>query len=125
MNKYIVIILAILFSLSATTSLAVSTNQKSIDPVEQLRWLYKANPEKDAKEAIAQGDVRLRAVYGYTLVVPGIKGDYTKYKETYGLNPIEGTSDFIQNEEHGKLIKLATKYAEKYNRIILKHKKPK
>lgn len=123
MNKFIIILLVILFSFSAAPSLAGDKNQKSIDPVEQLRWLYKANPEKDATKAIAKGDLRLRAVYGYTLSVPGIKGDYTKYKETYGINPIEGTSDSLQNEEHGNLNALATKYAEKYNRIILKQKK--
>ncbi|MDO9289515.1 MAG: hypothetical protein Q7T83_12090 [Thermodesulfovibrionales bacterium] len=122
MNKYIISLSIIFFSLSVTPSWAGSANQKFIDPAEQLRWLYKANPEKDAKEAIAKGDLRLRAVYGYTLTVLGIKGDYTKYREIYGINPIEGTSDFLQNEEHGKLNALATKYAEKYNRVILKKK---
>jgi len=123
MNKYIIVLSVIFFSLSMNPSWAGNANKKSIDPSEQLRWLYKADPENDAKDAIAKSDFRLRAVYGYTLTVPGIKGDHTKYKEIYGINPIEGTSDFLQNEEHGKLNALATKYAEKYNRIILKHKK--
>ena len=120
MNKYIVLTSTIFISLLVTFSWAGSEKRNSANPVDQLRWLYKANPEKDAKQAIAKGDFRLLAVYGYTLIVPGIKGDYTKYKKTYGIHPIEGTSDFIQNKEHGKLNALASKYAEKYNRIILK-----
>lgn len=123
-NEKIIIIVSVIFLLlSAFSSWADDKNQKGIEPVEQLRWLYKADPEKDALEAIAKGDLRLRAVYGYTMIIPGIKDDYTKYKKAYGINPIEGTSDYLQNEEHGKLNTIAVKYAEKYNQVILKHKK--
>ena len=125
MNKYIILLSIIALSLSAAASWAGTEQQTSINPVDQLQWLYKVNPEKDANQAIAKGDFRLMAVYGYTLIVPGIKGDYRKYEKTYGIHPIEGTSDFIKNNEHGKLNALAKKYAEKYNLTILKQKKSK
>jgi len=123
MNKYLIYLILIFFSLSINSSCTERKKQTSANPVEQLRWLCKANPEQDAKQAIAKSDFRLMAVYGYTLIIPGTKGDFKKYEKFYGIRPILGTSDAIQNEEHGTLNALASEYALKYNRIILKQKK--
>lgn len=123
MNKYIICLTIMLAFLSTNSSCTESKNQPSTNPVEQLRWLYKADPGKDAKQAIAKGDFRLVAVYGYTLIIPGLNGDLSKYEKLYGIRVIEGTSDVMQNEEHGKLNALASEYAKKYNRIILEQKK--
>ena len=89
-----------------------------------LTWLKTADPQTDATQALKQNDKRLMAVYGYTLHIPGTKPEnFTEYQNTYGLKPIEGTSDMIESEEHGKLNALAFKYAKQYNNIILGNKK--
>ena len=98
--------------------------ESSYDPVEQLKWLDSANPKNDAKKAIEEKDFRLRGTYGYALEIPGVDPkDWVEYEKTYGVNPIEGTSDSLINKEHMRLSKLAHEYAAKYNKVILKHKK--
>ena len=88
--------------------------------VEKLRWLEQANPIQDATQAFNQGDHRLRAVYGYTLEIPGVtKEEYVEYKNRYGVNPIEGTSDSLLSDEHAQLNKLAYDYAIQYNKTII------
>jgi len=94
--------------------------------IETLKWLETANPQTDAINAVNNNDLRLRAVYGFTLSIPGTEpSKVMKYKASYGINPIIGTSDTIENKEHGRLIKLANEYAKQYNGIILKHGKKK
>ena len=101
-----------------------TAEEVSPDPVKQLKWLETANPENDAKKAIEEKDFRLRATYGYVLEIPGVDPkDWVEYEKTYGVNPIEGTSDSLINKEHMRLSKLAHEYAAKYNKVILKHKK--
>lgn len=98
--------------------------ETSPDPVTQLKWLESANPENDAKKAIKEKDFRLMAVYGYALEIPGVDPKYgIEYKKIYGINPIEGTSDFLISKEHMRLSKLAHEYAAKYNKAVLKYKK--
>jgi len=88
--------------------------------VETLKWLEAADPVSDATNALKQKDRRLRAVFGYTLLIPGTDpGKFMEYRKNYGLNPIEGTSDVIENKEHAKLNNLAIEYAKLYNGTIL------
>jgi hypothetical protein len=102
---------------------AISGGQPN-DEVQKLKWIETASPENDAKSAIERKDYRLRAVYGYALVIPGVaQEDYEKVKKLYGIYPIEGTSDSINSSEHARLNKLATEYALKYNSFILQYKK--
>ena len=122
--KLILFLLLSLFIHLGMFSYAIA-GEVSPDPVEKLKWLESANPEMDAKKAIAEKDFRLRAIYGYVLMIPGVnQEDWIEYEKTYGLNPIEGTSDSLINEEHARLQKLASEYALKYNKVILNHKKP-
>ena len=89
--------------------------------VEGLKWLVNADPTADAKKALEEDDIRLKAVYGYTLYIPGTKPEqFDNYKNKYGIVPIEGTSDVIKNEKHEKLNSLAIEYAKQYNRMIIK-----
>ena len=97
---------------------------KSNNSVKKLKWLESANPKVDAKKAITQKDFRLRAIYGYVLMIPGVNQEnWIKYENKYGVNPIEGTSDNLINDEHARLQKLASEYALEYNKIILNYKK--
>ena len=100
--------------------LGCTAQQKHPKAILQLQWLEKANPVNDAKEAISNGDFRLRGVYGFTMILPGVGDDRFKYEKTPGINPIEGTSDGLINDEHARLNDLALKYAEQYNQVILK-----
>jgi hypothetical protein len=107
----------------AAFSNAIAQGHKD-DFVEKLKWLESANPELDAKNAIDRKDFRLRAIYGYVLIVPGLdQRDYDEYKKTFGFNPIEGTSDSLISSDHARFNQLASEYAFRYNKVILNHKK--
>jgi hypothetical protein len=120
-NKFI--ILLVLASFMALSSNAIAQEQKN-DLVEKLRWIASANPNLDARQAIKRKDFRLRAIYGYSLIVPGIEQtNYDEYQKKFGFNPIEGTSDSLVSAEHARLNQLAYKYAQKYNEVILNYYK--
>lgn len=115
MVKFSPIITAIFLLLSIPV-LASDSSSK----IDKLRWIEDANPIQDAREAFNQGDKRLRAVYGYTLVIPGVsEEDYVEYKNKFGVNLIEGTSDSLLNDEHARLNNLAYDYAMQYNKTII------
>jgi len=115
MVKLSPIIAAILLLLSIPVFASDSSSK-----IDKLRWLEEANPIQDARQASNQGDHRLRAVYGYTLVIPGVnEKEHAEYRNKYGVNPIEGTSDSLINDEHARLNKLAYDYAMQYNKIII------
>jgi len=88
--------------------------------VQQLRWIERANPIADAKEAISKRDFKLRAVCGAGLSIPGV--DFKQYEliqNRHGYSILEGTSDVIVSEEHLRLVHQAYIYAETYNRYII------
>ena len=121
--NYVLFILLTLVLFMVTFSNAIAQDHKN-DFVEKLKWLESANPELDAKNAIDRSDFRLRAIYGYVLIVPGVgQGDYDEYKKIFGFNPIEGTSDSLVSAEHARLNQLASEYAFRYNKVILNYKK--
>ena len=94
------------------------------DPIEKLKWLESADAIANARQAISKKDFRLRAIYGYRLIVPGAdESKFDEYREKFGFNPIDGTSDTLLNEEHGRLNRLAFEYAQAYNKEILKFHK--
>ena len=118
LTVFFVIVLGFVFNTLAT--------EPSISAIEKLKWIETASPESDAQKAIAQKDFRLRAVYGFTVIIPGVdQKDYDGVKQTYGIKPIEGTSDYNIDSEHATLNRLASEYASKYNSVILKHNEKK
>jgi hypothetical protein len=121
--KHITIFLLSLFFCLVIFSHAIA-EEKFTNSVDKLEWLESANPEMDAKKAILEKDFRLRAIYGYVLMIPGVNQEnWIEYEKKYGLKPIEGTSDSLINSEHARLQKLASEYALKYNKVILNYKK--
>jgi hypothetical protein len=87
---------------------------------EQLRWLEHAEPEADAARALSASDHRLMAVYGATLVIPGIDAsEEFHYMDLYGVHTIEGTGDALESPEQATLVSAATDYAVRYNQFIL------
>lgn len=92
--------------------------------VSKLKWLESEDisPQADLKAALENQDCRFRGVYGYSLDIPGTDEsplDQNNLIKVYGVNPIEGTSDFIRNKKHMHRIILAKEYARTYNRLLL------
>ncbi len=80
--------------------------------------LERADPARDLQAALLRGDKRFVGVMGFALEVPGVEDYYEHYK-SYGVRVIEGTSDFIENDDIRRLNELAYKYALRYNRLLL------
>ena len=95
-----------------------TTKNKSYHP--DLLRIEHAEPSIDLKEALQQHDFRFIAIMGYAVYVPGVDDYYENY-ERYGYKIIEGTSDVIEDSEHGRLIGIAIHYAEIYNKLLIKH----
>jgi len=91
------------------------------EEVQALRWLEKADATLNAREALKNGNQKLMAVYGFTLYIPGVEGKQAKSAYDDGnYIAIEGTTDALCSEEHGKLNSLALNYAESYNQVLLR-----
>jgi len=85
----------------------------------ELRRLKDANPEADAANAIARGDLRFLAVGGFTTDVPGVPmPKENSFVRTHGVRVIPGTSD---NPVSIELQVLAVRYAERNNKHLLDH----
>jgi hypothetical protein len=87
--------------------------------VDEVSKLKLDTAGADAEAAIARGDLRLLAVYGITLEVPGTTETPSKLREKYGLRILEGTGDAITGPKDQALNKLARKYARTYNQTII------
>ena len=105
--------------------LPIACHKPESHEVQVMKWLDKADPVKDARQALAKGDHTLRAVCGLGVSIPGTnQNDYERLKEQFGFTAIEGTSDCLVSEEHHRLNAKAYSYAEAYNRYIMKEFKP-
>lgn len=85
-----------------------------------LKGLNLDNPTADIEKHTANNDLRFVGINGYTCYSPGVEKKDMKLAQKYDIRCLEGTSDNIENEEHGKLIEAAIKYAETYNRSLIK-----
>jgi hypothetical protein len=112
-----VVISVALLSFSATV-FADSIPTDSIKP-EMVAQLKVTNAESDARSAVAHGDKRLLAVYGYTLMVPGVHDDASALRAKYGLRILNGTSDAYKDSSDREFNENARKYASIYNRIVV------
>lgn len=83
------------------------------DWAELLR-IDQADPLADLQAAIRTNDFRFLGTYGVGFSTPGI----ANLPPLTNINPIKGTSDAFESEEHLRLILEATKYAEIYNRAL-------
>lgn len=81
--------------------------------IEEMEWLYTADPLEDHEAAIKRKDYRFLGIYGAKLITPGVEIECINWETD--VNPIKGTSDAIIGYEHDKLISIATAYARNYN----------
>ncbi|AJQ92096.1 hypothetical protein [Gynuella sunshinyii] len=115
MNKQIMILMAIL---PAITCMA-EDNHLCQAEIDQLLWVNNADARQDAMNALAAGKLNYKAVYGISVILPGIaNNDYARSMEEEHYDIIPGTSDALCNEEHGRLNELAYQYARTYNRTL-------
>jgi hypothetical protein len=98
------------------------TQQKSpsVDILKKtIESLNLNDPTKDVEKRIANNDMRFVGINGYTCYAPGVEKDDITLTQKHGMRCLEGTSDYIENEEHGRLIQTAIKYAKEYNLNLL------
>lgn len=88
--------------------------------LDELERIAIADPETDLQVSLSKGDLRFVGIYGYTLVAPGVPSSEA---ELQGIRGIEGTSDYVKNDLQRGLQEKASKYAGKYNQLLLEHLK--
>ncbi len=111
-----------ILSLLLIISLSACAGSNLTEPEKQLSWVRDADPQQDAKNALSRGDFRLMAMAQRSLVIPGVKQqDSRDYELKCGVNIMQGVSDVIRSEGHLELMKMAHKYALRYNAMIKLH----
>ncbi|MDM5271782.1 hypothetical protein PGH07_06305 [Sulfurovum sp. zt1-1] len=92
------------------------------DKVHKLHWVENAEPRKDALIALTSGNIKLIAVYGYTLLMPGVEeSKIANARKTGNFTVIEGTGDALCSDEYARLNRIAYKYAKIYNETLAKN----
>ena len=97
---------------------------RSPELAQRADSLAKLDPEREARAAIAQGDLRFIAVCGYVCVPVGVPlGRALRTRDSLAvrsdsLRIVLGTSDGIANADVERLNDVAAKYAGRYNRLI-------
>ncbi|MFT4934944.1 MAG: hypothetical protein ACI9LT_001632 [Pseudoalteromonas distincta] len=74
--------------------------------------------EEDARGAARAGDLRLVAVPGYSLEIPGTELTGHEASSRYGIIVVEGASDVLSDSE-AEAMEIAVAYAERYNTVMM------
>ena len=93
-----------------------ASDRSTVQRPRDLRWLEKADPERDALKAIARRDYRFLGVYGFAPFTPAVAPEIAS---RYGVKYIEGTSDAIRGRRDVHYHHLAKMYAAQYNTVLL------
>ncbi len=115
MKHFLAILLILILSKAAVAD-------EILDEIKsEMEWLETANATVNAQEALKKGDIRLWAIQGFTIYIPGAEEykDLKQIEEIYGYRIIKGTSDAVYGKEHLRLIRLAEEYAKKYNEYVI------
>jgi hypothetical protein len=92
---------------------------------KELSKLNTELPEIDIDTNIRKNDYRFICVCTYSCAPPSVELKDYYLTEKYGQRCLDGTTDVVEGEKHIKLIVRASKYAEKYNTLLLKKLKEK
>ena len=96
--------------------LASCSKEPTLEMSEALIQLLEKDPTTETLKAFKKKDYRFMGVYGYSLTVPGLIG---KCEYSYDdINPIEGTSDYMESYEEQLFNSVAQTYASNYNFIM-------
>ncbi len=88
---------------------------------DELKRVAEADPAIDVRSAIATNDLRFISIRRYTVTVPGVTNFHEAYEAKIGVKIIPGTSDVISSLKQANLQRAATRYAAKYNELLLEH----
>ena len=102
------VVLLIKLSTVVILILVMTSCSKDIKQPFTLNYLYHADPTVDAQKAMAEGNLKVYGVYGYSLHTPGIKRECVSSTD---IIPIEGTSDAVQSYKESQFNTLARLYA--------------
>ncbi len=84
-----------------------------------LSSLNLADPSKDVRRNIANGDYRFIGIVDYSCHLPGREGLGLEHlSKIYGMRCLEGTSDAIESDEFGILMEQARQYGIQYNAAL-------
>jgi len=86
---------------------------------EYITITLQSDPHADFAEAYKGGDLRMVAVHGYAIEVPGVKNYYSAYSGKVGLKVIEGTSDSSDDDAEFEFNYFAREYARHYNLLVV------
>lgn len=82
--------------------------------------LERLDPARELAAALARGDSRFIGVTGYVVVAPGVGFRDPCYpRRLDAIRAVEGTSDNTVGPAGERLRRIATAYAERYNRLLL------
>jgi hypothetical protein len=113
--------LSTMSTLTSHCSKVPSANDQLMNREERLRGYEHADPARDLRAALKKGDSRFLAISGYGLEVPGVPNFMKRYGGKHSYRILEGTSDMVSGEEGSRLQKLVEDYAERYNKLLIKH----
>ena len=110
----------LVLGLLCTSLLACVAPARPLDAgAQKLQWLDSADPQADAAQAIAAGDLRLLGLATRAITLPGVDpDDFYRYEQACGYRLLDGVSDVVRSDEHLRLIQAARSYALRYNAII-------
>ena len=114
---------SITFLLLTGCNIAMDANTSAAtdkpDHLSLLGWAESANPERDAKAAIAKKDYRLLVLAGRGSNMPGVKAtEQAALQKRCGIQYLKGSTDVVRSDKHSVLLEKAYNYAEKYNILI-------
>ena len=104
-----------------TTGSTEMDSQEEI-AITSLAWLDSADAERDAKAAIAKGQISLFSMGGRGGTLPGIPLEQTEqYTDKCGVSIVPGATDVVRGNAHLEYLQRAREYAETYNKIVAPH----
>jgi len=118
-----VFLLASCINAQATGSTEMDSQEKNA--IALLAWLDSADPERDAKIAVSQGQLGLLSMGGRGAVLPGIPLEQSgQYADKCGVSIVPGATDVVRGDAHLQYLQRAREYAETYNKIVGRHCSP-
>jgi len=84
----------------------------------RARSLDRADVAAELRDAVRNKDLRFVAVNSLTLAVPGVARE--RQWRPHEVRLIEGTSDGRESAAHGEFCTAAARYAERYNKALLR-----
>lgn len=104
------------------SSTVVNSTPAPTPNLAEMKRIEKLDPKAEFKKAIAKKYLRFIAVRGVGTEVPGVPQSIANpFVQKYGFDVVDGTSDFIETTEQGRLDDVVRRYALSYNKMLLDH----